>query len=68
MKIQEFNENHEIPLISLISWIPQPFTKPLYSLLKIKVWAAATPKNLKIMKIPLFHLKPPKFHHFPQNS
>ena len=53
---------------SLIFWIPQPFTKPLYSLLKIKVWASSTPKNLKNHEIPSFSPKSPKFHHFPQNS
>ena len=47
MKMWKFHENHEISWNSLIFSIPRPFTKPLYSLLKIKVWAAWTPKNLK---------------------
>ena len=64
MKMEETLENHEISWNSLIFWIPRPFTKPLYSLLKIKVWAAWTPKNLKTRQKVLFSLNLPKFHHF----
>ena len=61
MKFMKFHEIHEIPWNSVISWIPRPFTKPLYSLLKIKVWAAWTPQNLKIQKKRLISWNAPKF-------
>ena len=64
MKIMTF---HEYSWKSMIFWIPRPSTKPLYSLLKIKVWAAWTPQNIKNMQKSQISLKSPKFHHFPQN-
>ena len=47
--MEEFHENRT-SWSSLIYWIPQAFTKPLYSLLTIKVSADSTPNTLKIIK------------------
>ena len=68
MKMLKFYGKHEVSWNSLISWIPRPFTKPLYSLLKIKVWAAWTPQNIKNIQNSINSSKSQNFHYFPQKS